>query len=100
MSDRGARNQRPAALRAPDAGLKGHQMSNDIKDLRWTLTLPDAAATEALGARIAAGLQAGDAVALAGDLGAGKTTLARAMLRALGVTRRRAQPDLHAGSAL
>ena len=48
--------------------------------------LGDLAATEALGARIAAGLGIGDAVALHGDLGAGKTTLARAILRALGVT--------------
>jgi tRNA threonylcarbamoyl adenosine modification protein YjeE len=38
-----------------------------------------------LGARIAASLAAGDAVALEGDLGAGKTTLARAILKALGV---------------
>ncbi|MGH6870504.1 MAG: tRNA (adenosine(37)-N6)-threonylcarbamoyltransferase complex ATPase subunit type 1 TsaE [Rhizomicrobium sp.] len=49
------------------------------------IALPDLAATEALGARIAGGLRAGDAVALAGDLGAGKTALARAVLRALGV---------------
>lgn len=46
----------------------------------------DLAATEALGARIAASLAVGDAVALEGDLGSGKTTLARAILRALGVT--------------
>lgn len=46
----------------------------------------DLAATEALGARIAASLGVGDAVALEGDLGSGKTTLARAILRALGVT--------------
>ncbi len=38
-----------------------------------------------LGARIAAGLAAGDMVSLEGDLGAGKTTLARAILRALGL---------------
>ncbi|HEY8949603.1 MAG TPA: tRNA (adenosine(37)-N6)-threonylcarbamoyltransferase complex ATPase subunit type 1 TsaE [Rhizomicrobium sp.] len=43
-------------------------------------------ATQALGARIAGGLRAGDAVALEGDLGAGKTTLARAILEGLGVT--------------
>jgi tRNA threonylcarbamoyl adenosine modification protein YjeE len=47
--------------------------------------LADEAATEALGARIARALAPGDAVALAGDLGAGKTTLARAILQALGV---------------
>jgi hypothetical protein len=51
-----------------------------------SLALPDLRATEALGASIAARLQAGDAVALEGDLGAGKTALARAILRALGVT--------------
>ena len=42
--------------------------------------------TEALGAQIAASMRRGDAVALQGDLGSGKTTLARAILRALGVS--------------
>jgi tRNA threonylcarbamoyl adenosine modification protein YjeE len=49
------------------------------------IALADETATAALGARIAAALKPGDAVALAGDLGAGKTSLARAMLRALGI---------------
>jgi tRNA threonylcarbamoyladenosine biosynthesis protein TsaE len=40
--------------------------------------------TEALGARIASLLRPGDVVALYGDLGAGKTTLARGILRGLG----------------
>ena len=46
------------------------------------MSLADEAATEQLGAALAARLQSGDVVALKGPLGAGKTTLARAILRA------------------
>ena len=48
--------------------------------------LADADATAALGARLAQALPERGVVHLHGDLGAGKSTLARAVLRALGVT--------------
>ena len=48
----------------------------------FSLSLPDEAATERLGAALAERLRPRDVVALMGGLGAGKTTLARAILRA------------------
>ncbi len=48
----------------------------------FSLFLPDEAATDRLGAVLATRLRPRDVVALVGGLGAGKTTLARAILRA------------------
>jgi len=44
-----------------------------------------AAATEALGARVAERLAPGDVVVVSGEVGAGKTTLIRGACRALGI---------------
>ncbi|CAN5413592.1 tRNA (adenosine(37)-N6)-threonylcarbamoyltransferase complex ATPase subunit type 1 TsaE [soil metagenome] len=45
------------------------------------MSLPDERATDQLGATLAARLRRGDVIGLKGELGAGKTTLARAILR-------------------
>jgi tRNA threonylcarbamoyladenosine biosynthesis protein TsaE len=47
------------------------------------ILLPDEAATQRLGQTLAGSLRPGDAVCLTGPLGAGKSTLARALVRAL-----------------
>jgi tRNA threonylcarbamoyladenosine biosynthesis protein TsaE len=57
-----------------------------------TIPLADAAATEALGRALAPLLRAGDVVALFGDLGAGKTSLARGVLAALGLAEEAPSP--------
>jgi len=49
------------------------------------MLLADAAASEGFGARLAAAVRPGDVVTLAGPLGAGKTSIARGLLAALGL---------------
>jgi tRNA threonylcarbamoyl adenosine modification protein YjeE len=49
----------------------------------WDIVLPDETATERLAMDIAISLRPGDLVTLAGGLGAGKTTLARGIIRYL-----------------
>jgi tRNA threonylcarbamoyladenosine biosynthesis protein TsaE len=66
---------------------KGISESRDVSQLsvdRVETTGPTE--TEALGARVAATLRPGDVVLVAGELGAGKTTLVRGACRELGVT--------------
>ncbi len=57
-----------------------------------SLDLPDEAATLALGGRLARDLEPGLSIWLVGDLGAGKTTLARGLLRGLGYVGRVKSP--------
>ncbi len=56
------------------------------------LEIPTAADMQALGARLASVLRAGDLLVLTGDLGAGKTTLTQGLGAALGVRGRVASP--------
>jgi tRNA threonylcarbamoyladenosine biosynthesis protein TsaE len=59
--------------------------SSDVtSDLAAVFDLPDEAATQRCGEMLAPALRGGQVVYLEGDLGAGKTTLARALIRALG----------------
>ena len=54
--------------------------------------------TEAVGAEIASSLGPGDVISVAGELGAGKTTLIRGACRALGVTDPIASPTFTIGT--
>ena len=53
--------------------------------------------TEGVAARLAAGLEPGDVVTVAGELGAGKTTFVRGACRALGVNGRVTSPTFTIG---
>jgi tRNA threonylcarbamoyladenosine biosynthesis protein TsaE len=53
--------------------------------MQLTLITHDEAETEALGAALGRLMQPGDVLALVGDLGAGKTCLARGVARGLGI---------------
>jgi tRNA threonylcarbamoyladenosine biosynthesis protein TsaE len=60
--------------------------------MNMTVTVPDAAATRALGEALAGVLRAGDLVLLSGPLGAGKTTLTQGIGAGLGVRGQVASP--------
>jgi tRNA threonylcarbamoyladenosine biosynthesis protein TsaE len=60
--------------------------------MRHDFFLPDETATQAFAAQFAHALAPGDALWLQGDLGAGKTSFVRGLLRALGVAGRIKSP--------
>jgi tRNA threonylcarbamoyladenosine biosynthesis protein TsaE len=57
------------------------------------IRLADAAASEALGARLASVARPGDVIAMSGPLGAGKTSIARGLLAALGLEEEAPSPS-------
>ena len=63
----------------------------------WVCSSSSPEQTEAAGARLAAGLRAGDVVLVSGELGAGKTTFVRGACRALGVTAQVTSPTFTIG---
>ena len=81
-----------ASLRRLDAGVHLarkqilRSLASGIYNARAMIVteLPDEAATAALAARIAALARPGDVIALKGELGTGKTSFARAFIRARG----------------
>ena len=67
---------------ARDAAIIGASMNHDVRARLYTHSDHE---TEALGVALGQALQPGDVLALSGDLGAGKTCLARGVARGLGI---------------
>jgi tRNA threonylcarbamoyladenosine biosynthesis protein TsaE len=74
-------------VRVPPFGVR-NSMAEDFE----SIDLPEEAATVALAHRLAPQVAEGGVLYLRGELGAGKTTFARALLRALGVGERVKSP--------
>ena len=70
-------------FRSPSAALRSSPDAGYNFVMLVTLSLADEAATADLARRLATAARAGDVIALEGDLGAGKSSLARAFIRHL-----------------
>jgi tRNA threonylcarbamoyladenosine biosynthesis protein TsaE len=77
------------------AGGHGALAADRLPGVRIESDSPEA--TEAAGARLASGLEAGDVVLVSGELGSGKTTFVRGACRGLGVTGRVTSPTFTIG---
>ncbi len=81
---RGLRWQGGEGYKTPTCFLDARMIATADSD--FALDLPDLAATAALAGAVAALARPGDVIALAGELGTGKTSFARAFIRARGGT--------------
>ena len=74
-----------------------------VKPMKISISLLDSASTDALGAQLVAALPPCPnawMILLQGELGAGKSTLARAMLRSMGHAGAVPESDIHSGRAI
>ena len=67
---------------------------DSVADCQGTVFLPDAAATDRFGTALAQSLEPGDTVLLAGQIGAGKTCIARAAISALHLRTGQPEPEV------
>ena len=67
---------------------------DSVADCQGTVFLPDAAATDRFGTALAQSLKPGDTVLLAGQIGAGKTCIARAAISALHLGTGQPEPEV------
>src|SRR5574341_1464255 len=81
-----------AAERSASAMPTAWKPSSRPQRLMRELKLPDAESTLRLGEALAAGVAPGRVLFISGDLGAGKTTLVRGLLRAMGYAGRAKSP--------
>lgn len=88
-----SRKKRRKYFSFPRSSVGTHNLGDDLmSDADISLAIKDEAAMQALGAQIAAFIRQGNILYLHGELGAGKTTLARSILQCLGVSGRIKSP--------